>query len=246
MKWLFFVFLLANLLVFGLTSLGGGNNTVDPRSREINASQVRIVTGQLATLKKASTASDIASAIAAEASAVAASQVQAASAPALASTVAAASQAVRLVCLRWSGFSVEQASLVRSRLKNMGLTATESGGTDGAKIWVYIPPLDSADAARKKTQQIIELGVEDYFVVNNGSKWQNAISLGVFSTREAAERRLTELKNKGVRSAVVRDKDDTFKPVTFLLKGVAEADMPKLDKLGGTFRGVELRETACR
>ena len=49
MKWLFFVFVLANLLVFGLATLGGNNPAVDPRGREINASQIQIVTGQLTT-----------------------------------------------------------------------------------------------------------------------------------------------------------------------------------------------------
>lgn len=246
MKWLFFVFLVANLLVFGLSNLGGGN-AIDPRGREINASQMQIMTGQLVTPKKASAASDAAS-VPANVSTVVASSVAPAAAPVpvAASVVVSASPPVKLVCLRWSGFSIEQATAARSRLKSLGLVATESGGAENAKAWVYIPPLESLDAARKKAQQIAELGVEDYFVVNNGSKWQFAISLGVFSTREAGERRLAELKNLGVRSAVVRDKDDTLKPVTFTLKNVSEADRQKLDKLGQQFRGVELRTMSCR
>ncbi len=233
MKWLFFVFLVVNLLVFGLINLGGGGGTVDPRSRELNASQVQIVTGQLNRPKP------VASAV--QAAAVVASQPAAVPVPHVAASVVAS----KLVCLRWSGFSTTQANTARNRIKALGLNASESGGAENAKVWVYIPPLDSQDEARKRAKQVAEFGVDDYFVVNNGSKWQNAISLGLFSTREAAERRVAELRAKGVRSAIIRDKDDTLKPVTFILRNISEENRQKLVKAGSPFRGVELRETSC-
>lgn len=139
-----------------------------------------------------------------------------------------------------------RAATARARIKALGLTATESGGAENAKAWVYIPPLENQDIARKKAQEVADLGVEDYFVVNDGGRWQNAISLGIFSSREAGERRLAELRAKGVRSAVVRDKDDTLKPVTFLLKDVSADARQKLEKTSAQFRGVELRESSCR
>ena len=37
MRWLFFVFLVANALVYALVNFGGGSSAIDPRSREINA-----------------------------------------------------------------------------------------------------------------------------------------------------------------------------------------------------------------
>lgn len=233
MKWLFFVFLIINALVFGLINLGGGGSTVDPRNRELNASQVRIVTGQLSAAKPA------ASSVAVQASAVVASQ------PVEAPRAAASPVASKLVCLRWSGFSTEQANTARNRIKALGLNASESGGAENSKVWVYIPPLENLETARKRAKQVAEFGIEDYFVVNNGSKWQNAISLGLFSTREAAERRLAELRAKGVRSAVIRDKEDTLRPVTFTLRNISEENRQKLEKAGSQFRGIELRETGC-
>ncbi len=189
MKWLFFVFLLANLLVFGLVTLGGNNPVVDPRGREINASQIQIVTGQLATRSKpepvpASAASEGETALPASAP-----QAATPSAP----QAAVAKDNDKMTCLRWSGFTIAQANTARSRIKALGLAATESGGAENAKVWVYIPPQENQVIARKKAQEIAELGVDDYFVVNDGGRWQNAISLGIFSTREAGERRLAEL-----------------------------------------------------
>lgn len=241
MKWLFFVFLLANLLVFALTSLGGGKPVVDPRGREINASQIQIVTGQLATRKNPEPASPPA---ATEPASQPASAPQDVAVPA--SPVSATKPAEKLVCLRWSGFTLAQANTARSRIRALGLSTTESGGAENAKVWVYIPPLENQTVARRKALEIADMGVEDYFVVNDGGRWQNAISLGIFSTREAGERRLAELRGKGVRSAVVRDKNDTLKPVTFLLRNVSAENRQKLESTSRQFRGVELRETACR
>lgn len=242
MKWLFFVFVLANVLVFSLIRLGGETRAIDPRSREIHASEVRIVTGQLATVVKPALASQ-----------PAAEPEQPKPAPDMASQAieiskksSAAPSTEKLVCLRWSGFSVARASSARTRINALGLTATESGGAENAKAWVYIPPQANQESARKKAQEVADLGVEDYFVVNDGSKWQNAVSLGIFSTREAGERRLAELRAKGVRSAIVRDKDDTLKPVTFLLKNISADARQQLEKTSAQFRGVELRETSCR
>lgn len=238
MKWLVFVFLLANALVLAVIQFGGGVAPIDPRGREVNASQVRVVTGQLASKTKDARAS-----------------LPAVVPPPLPASVAAAepapqvadkAPAPRPVCLRWSGISLDQAQQARSRLKALGLSATESGGAENAKFWVYVPPQASLAEARKKAQQIAELGVDDYFVVNDGKRWQNAISLGVFSTREAGERRLAELREKGVRSAVLRDKEDTLKPVTFLLRNVLPDSRKKLEKAGNQLRGAELKEVVCR
>lgn len=238
MKWLCFVFLLANALVLVVIQFGGGSTPIDPRGREINASQVRVVTGQLASQTKDARAS----------LPVAVPISQPASAAVVEPTPQTADKepSQRTVCLRWSGISLERAPLARSRLKALGLTAIESGGAENAKVWVYVPPLDSQADARKKAQQIAELGVDDYFIVNDGKKWQNAISLGVFSTREAGERRLAELRDKGVRSAVLRDKEDTLKPVTFLLRNVSLENRKKLEKAGNQLRGAELKEVTCR
>lgn len=245
MKWLFFVFLILNILVFGLINLGGSTNAVDPRGRELNASQVRIVTGQLNAPKPVAPAIPASASAASQPAATRASE-PVASQPAAKPQAAASPVAGKLACLRWSGFSIEQASTARNRIKALGLTASESGGAENAKAWVYIPPLTTPVEARNKAQQIAEMGVDDYFVVNDGKRWQNAISLGVYSTREAAERRLAELRAKGVRSAVIRDKDDTLKPVSFMLRNVSAENRQQLEKAGSPFRGIELRETSCR
>lgn len=243
MKWLFFIFLLVNALVLALIQLGGSPAPVDPGGREINASQVSIVTGQLAGKSKDARASSPASASVASAVVV---PVGPASAPAPVPVAESKPVAAPSVCLLWRGVTLDRAPLARKQLKSLGLNATESGGAENAKFWVYVPPLDTPANARKKAQQIAEMGIEDYFVVNDGKKWQNAISLGVFSSREAGERRLAEVKALGVRSAVLRDKEDTLKPVTFQLRNVVVDKRKKLEKASNQIRGSDLKEVPCR
>lgn len=229
----FVVFLVViNLLVFGYYWLKGMPVPQDMRALETKASQIQVVMGNAPRPPAASEAS---AAVAASATPAVASQAQ---------NVQVDDSSTKTVCLRWSGISAEQIDGARKVVKDLGVEVKESGGGD-AKVWVYIPPQPDQDTAKSKAKQLAELGVDDYFVVNNGGKWQNAISLGVYSSKEAADRRLEELRNKGVRSAVVRDKDDTLKPFSFHLNKVSAAQREQLEKAGGQMRGTAVLPTKC-
>ena len=155
-------------------------------------------------------------------------------------------QAIAGRCWRWAGVTGEQIDNARNKIKTLGLTASETSSGESTKVWVYMPPLDSLEIAKQKATQLAEMGVTDYFVVNNGGRWQNAISLGIFSTREAGERHLAELKALGVKSAVVRDRDDTLKQASFFFKDLNDAQSEKTQKLANQFAGSVLRELKCK
>lgn len=77
--------------------------------------------------------------------------------------------------------------------------------------WVAIPPLPGKAEADKKAGELLELGVKEYFVIQDGAS-RFGISLGVFSGEKGARERLAELRAKGVRSAVAAPrpgKDDS-------------------------------------
>ena len=54
--------------------------------------------------------------------------------------------------------------------------------------WVYFPPLKNKEAVNRKIAELKALGINDYFVVQGPGHWQNAISLGVFKTGDAAQK----------------------------------------------------------
>ena len=62
--------------------------------------------------------------------------------------------------------------------------------------WVLMPPLASRSAARQMVTELKSRKIKDYFLIATGEK-ANGISLGVFSTFEAAHRRINQLKELG-------------------------------------------------
>ncbi|MCP1677194.1 hypothetical protein J2T57_004371 [Natronocella acetinitrilica] len=58
--------------------------------------------------------------------------------------------------------------------------------------WVYLPPLESREAALAQVAELAEAGVEDVVVVTDNI-YTNAVSLGVFSNEERAALRRDEL-----------------------------------------------------
>jgi hypothetical protein len=68
-------------------------------------------------------------------------------------------------------------------------------------FWVYLEQ-KSADEAQQKLAELARKGVRDTLLVNREGV-TNAISLGVFSTQEAVNRRLAEVARKGYSPLVV-------------------------------------------
>jgi len=244
MKWLFVFLVLINLGLYGFSKLDAPPANINITQREINASQVRVVTGQLGkTPEPSSNPASPPAALATEAPSPTPSPKPVATAlPTPQATV----QANAGTCWRWAGVTGEQIENARNKIKSLGLTASETSSGESTKVWVYMPPLDSLEIAKQKAQQLAEMGITDYFVVNNGGRWQNAISLGIFSTREAGERHLAELKALGVKSAVVRDRDDTLKQASFNFKNISDAQAEKISKLPAAFTGSVVRELKCK
>jgi hypothetical protein len=100
-------------------------------------------------------------------------------------------------CLQLTGLSAEQAGkfAAQAAAGRLQVIRHEEGGW-----WVLIPPLADKATADKKAGELQRLGLDDFFVVGEGAQ-KNAISLGVFSRQEAAEKRLADLRGRGVRSA---------------------------------------------
>jgi cell division protein FtsN len=233
MKWFCTLLLAANFILWGYHS----QPTTPPRiSTEINANKVKLVASLpvITVQRPASAASLIV------ASAVSAPKPTHAPTPVPTPTPKVEAVAA---CMRWSGIGQEQANTMRNRLKALGLSATETGVT--GKVWVYIPPQTDLELANRKAQQLSDQGVQDYYVINNGGRWQNAISLGVFSSREGADRRLNELKNQGVKSAVIRERDDSPSHVTFDLRKISRDQQGKLEKLNSQLKGAQLQMSSC-
>lgn len=68
--------------------------------------------------------------------------------------------------------------------------------------WIYLAPQQSRENAMAVLQEMKRRGVDDYRLISRGDL-ENAISLGLFSSREAVNERLQVLKEKGYVPVVV-------------------------------------------
>jgi sporulation related protein len=69
-------------------------------------------------------------------------------------------------------------------------------------FWIYLAPRESRAMAEAALNDLKQKGVKDLRLVRDGDLL-NAISLGLFSSQAAVNRRLNEIKTKGYQSVVV-------------------------------------------
>lgn len=115
----------------------------------------------------------------------------------------------------------DAASRLSVQARGAGLKVISQNETRG--WWVFIPPQVDKRAADKKASELQRLGVTDFFVVTSEKGPKFSISLGVFSTEEAAKKRLEQLKGQGVRSAQVGQRRVEGGKQTLRIEGRAEA-----------------------
>ena len=103
------------------------------------------------------------------------------------------------LCVEWRGLNQDEFSKVRDQLKAMVgervMSFTEV--PVDTRHWVIFPPLPSPESAAAKLSELAAAGLQDAFVVTDGT-WRNAISLGLYADDESARRRVHEVEDKGV------------------------------------------------
>jgi hypothetical protein len=151
------------------------------------------------------------------------------------------------VCLEWGDFSGPDLTRATSELSALQLADKLSQRQIERDIgyWVYIPPLKNKAAINRKIAELKGLDIKEYFVVQNSGPWLNAISLGVFKTRDAAQNFLQEVQAKGVRSAQLGERASKLKATIFMLNRVDAATEVKLTAMQKDFAGSELNNVPC-
>ena len=223
MRGLFFVLLLLNLLAAGWSLLTRApQQATDWKSREFHPDKVHILASGEAALKASP-------GIAVK--------------PAEKNTGNEPQQ-----CLVWSGIVVDELPEARQLLAGLKsrVTVREARGEDRARFWVFLPPANSTPDAEKKIAALREQGLSgnDYFVVRDPGPLRNAISLGVFSTREAALLRQADLKEKAVGGTEVGQRD-TVRISEFWVFDAAEATRDALTSIAAKIRTSEIIKREC-
>jgi len=135
-------------------------------------------------------------------------------APEAAAVAAPASAGTEGACLQAGPFNEEQTGELRAALATLPAGSWQWVGAPVAGRWmVYIGKLQDLDAVRARRAQLAVLGVE---TDRPGAAFDPGISLGRFSSSEAARRALADLSRKGVADArVVQERPEA---VTYVLR----------------------------
>lgn len=219
MRALFLLLLLANLGVFAWARhFGGDGEQRDsrPLQQQIAADQVRILSARELGAPE----------------------------PARPEAPRPAPEAEPRACVEWGSFTVTDTARAEKALEPLALGArlAQRRIEETAGWWVYVAPQGNRQTAAKKALELKNIGIEDYFVVLEEGRWRWAISLGVFKSEEAANSRLAMLRAKGVRTALLGQRDTQVQKVLFQVRGVDAALAARLAELVQAFAGSELKD----
>jgi hypothetical protein len=147
-------------------------------------------------------------------------------------------------CVEWGAFNRADVPRAQSALEDVAATAriTERRVDESAGWWVYIPPQENRQAANQKVAELKRLGVDDYFVVQEESRFRFAVSLGLFRTEQAANIQLEQLRARGVRTALVGPRPTAVQKIYLQLRDYPEGIQAKFAALKVEFPATELQE----
>jgi hypothetical protein len=145
-------------------------------------------------------------------------------------------------CVEFSGVAGSDIARAREAFAalRLGDRLVERRVEEITRHWVFVPPARDrrtaeATMARLRTQNVSEMSIRP----------DNAISLGVFSTEEAARRFLSTLEAKGVRGAEAGAFAKELREITFLVKEPDTETVARLALLQREYAGTQLRAVAC-
>lgn len=166
-----------------------------------------------------------------------------AAAPPVAAAAVEAPVAAPIACLEVGSFGALEARRFETRLASLQLgermKRMASGGADPSSYIVYIPPQGSKEGADKKAGELKNLGVTNFFIMNDATPMKNAISLGVFKSEALAQALLASLVKQGVHSARVAPRGGSPARLSFQFRGIDGAQKGKIDDVAGSFQNVD-------
>ena len=145
-------------------------------------------------------------------------------------------------CVEFSGVAAADAPRTRDAFAAMKLgdRLVERRVEEITRHWVFVPP-----AKERKTAEATMATLKKQGVAEMSIRPDNAISLGVFSTEEAARRFLASLSAKGVKGAEAGPFAKELREVAMLVKEPDSETIARLALLQRDYPAVQLRAIAC-
>jgi len=145
-------------------------------------------------------------------------------------------------CVEFSGIAAADAFRAREAFAalQLGTRMTERRIEEITRYWVFMPAVRDRRAAETRMAEIRRQGVADLSI-----RPDNAISLGVFSTEEAARRFLASLETKGIRGAEQGPFAKELREMVMLVREPDSELLARLTLLQRDFPNAQLRAVPC-
>ncbi len=146
-------------------------------------------------------------------------------------------------CFEWGLFTLADAARATEALERLGapLRVAERRIEPGQAFWVMIPPQQDRRAADLLLTDVKRIGGDDYYVVQEAGRFNNAISLGLFNSEAGAHARREALSRQGVRDVQVTTRETAAPRVVLRVSELAEADLQRIERLRPDFAGADLK-----
>jgi hypothetical protein len=145
-------------------------------------------------------------------------------------------------CVEFSGIAGADIPKARDSFAALALgdRLVERRVEEITRYWIFIPPVSDRRSAEVNMAQLRRQGVTEMSI-----RPDNAISLGVFSTEEAARRYLASLEAKGVKGAESGPFMRDLREIVMLVRDPDTELVARLTLLQREFAGTQLRAVAC-
>lgn len=171
----------------------------------------------------------------------AASASAAASAPA----APAPASAPAFACTEIGPLGSTDAHRFEARLAALDLGDRQSRQTiqaqDVSSWLVHIPTQGSKEAADRKSAELRNLGVTNFYILQGDSPLKYAISLGVFKTESGAQAMLAQLGKQGVHSARIAPRGPQTTHYVYRLRGLDAATRKRVEGFAERYDGADVK-----
>lgn len=147
-------------------------------------------------------------------------------------------------CLVWGNFYEEQIRYAETVLTELfpDLFYSQEESGDTIMYWLHIPRLPNKEAANREINKLRNLGIVS-FRVKDDSKWENAISLGMFYDQKDALKQFREIEKKGITNARIEDRSVMLKKI--IIYNPTHRIKEQMQKLVEQFDDTQLAQDKC-
>jgi len=150
-----------------------------------------------------------------------------------------------IACVQAGPFSAADARRFETRVASLDLAArqtrVEVPFQEVTSRLVYLPPNGGREGAQRRSAELKERGVENFYTMQGDSPLRWAISLGVFKTDSAAQKLVDQLQRQGVRGVRVLPRGPQVMRAAYQYREIDPALSARLAGIVGSYANAGLR-----